>query len=1489
MPSSGGSSMSAGAEFQFWYLALKFADAFFDNNMTVLPEAQAVPICDPTSKNKLELVSVDDIIVLKPNERFFYSLKYRAPSQIDWSFSDLSSQGVLDQFKDQFEKNPAEKLILVTQSPSIIFDEIFQRAKEATSREDLEIRLNRKDNKYINEWDKVLKKFGYSDLELIKFANQVSIEVLPLNQIKELINQKFSGHINNYLVAGDCLFSFAPEAAKWKKTITQNHIIDLLESKGIKRKSHLQANNIIEKLNHASIDLDDCPDKFANINGSHIERNEVQKLFDWIKAPLKPNKPPIAILAGNSGYGKTVILKDLLNLLQNEKIPVLGLKADKLAFDSLNELLTELNFEDDIDKLFSALSDNFENVVLIIDQIDALSQNLSSNRKPLNTYNRLIKRLSKIRNIKIVIACRIYDLNYDPGLQQYQGKEEILVQPLQRDQIKIVLEKLGLNTENLSAKLFELLEVPLHLDIFCRVYRPEININSILTLHDLYEALWNQKINHIPDPDNIQREKVLELIQKITNKMSEEQKINLPKNYFELDYFKEIEYLCSQFILIKNNNIQFFHQSFFDFCFAKFYLKNHGSLLTNIINGNQSLFQRALVKSVLTFLRSNNPDIYIEELKGFLTEPGLRFHLRLMVINLLGFEDNPLPQEIEVIKPFLDTDNLMTFHFITSIQSQGWFEKLIKLKYMEKFLLNGEKNIKYVTISKLYYFSHKCIKLVLEFLDEIPSFEEKETIICNILSSLRNWENNRAVELFFEKIESLKEGYSFYDKLKEIVNYEPDKIISVFINIILKNLDIKAEEDDDDRNYISSGEIDVFIKLFEEYPNKILPGSIQIFLKIIDQAKYENEKEFFDDKAFSHYSASIAEIYRHWIFYTIFSAALKKLAIEDSDKFLELTKDMAESNSTTALNLLSECYSQEPEKYLNEGYNLIKKLSNNLHSLDKVKLLINRIYGLLEPEEKEEINNLILSVAPEWASQVSIDYLRLKLLVSIPEEEINKYPNLNSYLDTLKKKFPHINYSEEEKSKIQGGTVIAPYTDEEYNKMDLEEWEQSLLKYDDSSDDKHEFFDDHVKGGITQHAYKFYKEIAANPDKFYDLVRKVGRDRTFSIQYFDYGLRGLVEGKYDSLKIRDLVNEFNSFPDNQVKLCIIRAIEYLAGVEDQGLDLELINILENYAINDPDPLEEKWEKGYYSEDPLSDGINTVRGSATFTLGKFVHKSPFFEKIFEIFEKVAEDNSTAVKSCLAIFLQNTINLNKEKTYEIINKLLVDKSPQLTRYLIDCIYYLIKFSPNYYPELIGYYEYLFDLKGEFGKRVGKRLVLLYFDDFLGTKELLTGAAEKNENIKEGIIRVAARNISNNIPKYKEKAQEIYLEYMQDESKEIALLYDSCFYALEVEDFNNEIFKKYTESKAFDKSIHSGFFEYLLKCVNTFPEECVNFIGNLLEGTDSYNTKKAVQILIEAYNILSSEEIKKYILDIFDKVLKESSSRDSLIKMLETNDRI
>lgn len=76
----------------------------------------------------------------------------------------------------------------------------------------------------------------------------------------------------------------------------------------------------------ASEDLNLHKSYFGENHKLYIKRKVVYDIGAWIDKDLNSTEGPIAVLAGNTGYGKSVVAKQLLQSLENKKYSCLSFK-----------------------------------------------------------------------------------------------------------------------------------------------------------------------------------------------------------------------------------------------------------------------------------------------------------------------------------------------------------------------------------------------------------------------------------------------------------------------------------------------------------------------------------------------------------------------------------------------------------------------------------------------------------------------------------------------------------------------------------------------------------------------------------------------------------------------------------------------------------------------------------------------------------------------------------------------------------------------------------------------------------------------------------------------------------------------------------------------------------------------------------------------------------------------------------------------------------
>jgi Cdc6-like AAA superfamily ATPase len=125
------------------------------------------------------------------------------------------------------------------------------------------------------------------------------------------------------------------------------------------------------------------------------------------------------VVKGKKGVGKTTVLHDVYCQLADEnEFVVLAIKCDQFYDVNLKGLSKQLftNLES-FNDFFNALRDKGGKFVVLLDQLDALSQTLSTDRRWLQTYIKLIQELLNLPNTRIIISTRSFDLEYDADLR----------------------------------------------------------------------------------------------------------------------------------------------------------------------------------------------------------------------------------------------------------------------------------------------------------------------------------------------------------------------------------------------------------------------------------------------------------------------------------------------------------------------------------------------------------------------------------------------------------------------------------------------------------------------------------------------------------------------------------------------------------------------------------------------------------------------------------------------------------------------------------------------------------------------------------------------------------------------------------------------------------------------------------------------------------------------------------------------------------------
>ena len=408
-----------------------------------------------------------------------------------------------------------------------------------------------------------------------------------------------------------------------------------------------------------------------------IERAETKALKSWISnsETITEDEDKVCLLAGTAGQGKTVVLQNLLVELNEEgKYPVYALKADQLDYSQISPNDFIMKYE----RWFRTISDNGHYPVLIIDQIDALSKSLSTDRKPISMLDSLLSTVSTVEKARIIVSCRPYDLDFDPLLSKYKYKKKIGLTNLDYSQVTEVLNHFGRNVPPAESKMAEFLSTPINLELFLEYGRDDC---EVVSLQSLLDELWYSKITDAASKNNqVTAESLLRCLDAVTDAMDRNASLTCSKKRLERTYAKEISYLVSENILTvsaDNDYLSFIHQTLADYVSARLIAEGNQTMAELLKKRHQGLYVRNRVKQYFTYLREAEPETYIHELKSIVVDDRAgvyRVHIKMLLLTTLAGFDRPTDEEKNFVGTNILTNELFRGMFIEAIYGKEWFQ-----------------------------------------------------------------------------------------------------------------------------------------------------------------------------------------------------------------------------------------------------------------------------------------------------------------------------------------------------------------------------------------------------------------------------------------------------------------------------------------------------------------------------------------------------------------------------------------------------------------------------------------------------------------------------------------------------------------------------------------------------------------------------------------------------------------------------------------------
>lgn len=396
----------------------------------------------------------------------------------------------------------------------------------------------------------------------------------------------------------------------------------------------------------------------------------------------------IVLLSGGAGSGKSGVAEQAITELAASGWSVLGFRLDRLQMATTARQIGEQLDLPASPALTLAQIAQGRDALLVIDQLDAVS--LASGRLAdlYDVVEEIVEQAKQFPDLRVVLACRDFDLQTDQRLRQLAARDDVKrveVRPLSDADVEDALAEMSIEPGRLSGEQLALLRSPLNL-VLLRAVGDEHDGFTFTSTVDLLDAYWQRKRR-----DCLERRAGVrfgEIVSHLVGLMSAARRLDAPLAALdEHGLVADAEVLASEHVLVVDGNrVAFFHESFFDYAFARVWTAREQSLVEFLVEGEQELFRRAQVRQVLLYLRQVEPPRFVRELRGLLGDERIRFHIKHAVLAVLRALDDPIAQEWRVLEGILDQEPEWAGQVWLVLRTPAWFDVLDGEGLIERWL-----------------------------------------------------------------------------------------------------------------------------------------------------------------------------------------------------------------------------------------------------------------------------------------------------------------------------------------------------------------------------------------------------------------------------------------------------------------------------------------------------------------------------------------------------------------------------------------------------------------------------------------------------------------------------------------------------------------------------------------------------------------------------------------------------------------------------------
>ena len=1153
------------------------------------------------------------------------------------------------------------------------------------------------------------------------------------------------------------------------------------------------------------------------INGAQIKRSESGEAS---RTMLEDGKS--VMLEGGAGSGKSCILAQVLEELHRQEVPSLVIRLDRLteADHSAQGIGTRRGLPDSPTITLGELAGDRPSV-LCIDQLDALSIVSARQQSAWDAFQELLGESRNYPSMRILFACRSFDLEQDPQLRSLVADAgrvaRIAVEELKEEDICSAIETSRLETEQLNSKQLRILQVPLHLYLFLEI--APSGRSDFTSRGDLFDAFWDYKKKRVDTRLNWQGSSWTVATTTLCQEMSKRESLVAP--VYVMDHHQSaMEAMASETVVyIQDEYVRFFHETFFDYSFARTFLRENNDLVEWLIADEQHLFRRSQVRQVLTFLRDRDQDRdrYLCALRDLLGHPDVRFHIKKLVLNWLGALRDPTPEEWTIIEGLMET---LEGHSWTVIHnSVPWFDLLQDMGRWKTWLNADDQQV------------DRAIGLL-----RTPDvLEARSAAIAGLASPFRGRSEEWRGRLRY----LVQAGWGFTSPgMKNLVirlisdgtldDARPGRAInddwwSIWFAPSTKTPEFTAKV----LGAWFDRQLQRATELQSDNPfngSPTLVSHSQLSERVIKECAARAPREFIHEifPRYTHFDKSIPkqrisapsmsgtpdEQLRNAL-----AEAMISLANEDPSELDAIMNSESLSDSKWMDSIVLRALSANPSFYVERivsflldrpaerlciGYDLSSGEDDTFVAVSRTA--IAAASSLCSHDSFVQLENAILQLRPNWEKKHrQFGRTELALLRALPQERVRKATRQR--IQELERRFPKAAERGAPKPPAQDiglSRVPPPVPVEAQCRMTDDQWLSAMAKY---RSDGSTMRDGQLVGGAEELSQGLSESARKQPARFAALADRM--DSTYSPIYFKAILEGLT-GDEGGLGRAGTVQEISSVLRRIRDLGVsVRGADIawaVKAVADEDLPKDILEMVCLVALEDPDPEEDHWRRPDVGIGPIDQAYNSARGAAADALASFLFADTRrWDSVKPTIEQLITDRVMAVRSTAVECLLAILDSHRGDALAFFQKLASEADPILSTHTVGRFisYAMFRDYPAIRPTLFR----MLASSSSATVRAGASQVILatlWVDEASGDE---SAVLEMGEEARAGAARIYAENLSDKM--VGDECDKRLRTFFRDESEAVRKEASHCWSTLEPD----EIAARGSLIGAFAQSMGSG----------------------------------------------------------------------------------